>query len=407
MIKKKFILAYSGGLDTSIIIPWLKEEYDCDVITYSADLGQEIDFAAIKNKAIESGAKEAIIGDVKEEFVQEYVFPLLKSGAKYENKYLLGTISRPLIAKKLTEVAKKYQADAIVHGATGKGNDQVRFEIAIATLMPDITIIAPWRHPKWKITSREEAIDYAESHNIPVSATKTSIYSVDENIWYTSHEGGVLEDCIEEAPENIYQFTTHPKNAIDKEEIIEIDFQYGIPVALNAKNMNCVEILQSLNIIGKKHGIGCLDIVESRLIGMKSRGVYEFPAGEILYQTHQILESVVLDRETLFHKQKIALDYGNLVYDGKWFSMAKNAMDEYIKYTQNFVSGKVKVKLYKGNIFPVSIYSKQNLYNKSLASFSMNEDYNQNDADGFIKIVGLSMKNASKVNNFINLQYEK
>jgi argininosuccinate synthase len=402
--KKKIILAYSGGLDTSIIITWLKENYDCEVITYTANLGQFKDnneLEKIKQKALRSGATEAIVEDVQSEFVEKYLWPLVKSSAKYEGTYLLGTISRYLIGKKLVEMAHKFNADEVCHGATGKGNDQVRFELSIMSLDPKLKIIAPWII--WDIKSREEAIDYAKKHNIEILATKAKPFSTDENIWYTSHEGGILEDCKNDAPDDIYEFTQHPKFANNQQEDVKISFEKGIPIAINDKKLDSVSLLQTLNIIGKNNGIGCLDIVENRIVGMKSRGVYEFPGGEILFQAHKMLESIVLDRETLHYKNKLALDYADLIYDGKWFLNFKNHLDAFINSTQVKVTGDIIVRLYKGNIFPVSIYSKYSLYNADLAGFTMDESYDQKDAEGFIKIFGLPLK----ISGLINKKYEE
>jgi argininosuccinate synthase len=402
--KKKIILAYSGGLDTSIIITWLKENYDCEVITYTANLGQFKDnneLEKIKKKALRSGATEAIVEDVQSEFVEKYLWPLVKSSAKYEGTYLLGTISRYLIGKKLVEMAHKFNADEVCHGATGKGNDQVRFELSIMSLDPKLKIIVPWRI--WDIKSREEAIDYAKKHNIEILATKAKPFSTDENIWYTSHEGGILEDCTNDAPDDIYEFTQHPKFANNQQEDVKISFEKGIPIAINDKKLDSVSLLQTLNIIGKNNGIGCLDIVENRVVGMKSRGVYEFPGGEILFQAHKMLESIVLDRETLHYKNKLALDYADLIYDGKWFLNFKNHLDAFINSTQVKVTGDIIVRLYKGNIFPVSIYSKYSLYNADLAGFTMDESYDQKDAEGFIKIFGLPLK----ISGLINKKYEE
>ena len=393
----KIVLAYSGGLDTSIIIAWLKEKYDAEIITYTADLGQDEDLSVVKEKALKTGASEAIVEDITKEFVDDYVFPLLKSGAKYENTYLNGTISRPLIAKKLVEVAKKYNADAICHGATGKGNDQVRFEASIFALAPDIKIIAPWR--EWEFTSREELMDFAKSHGIEVEATKKSPYSIDRNILYVSHEGGVLEDCKNEFPKEVLKMTQHPEDAVDESENIKLSFEKGIPVALNDKKMNSVEIMKELNKIGYKHGIGLIDIVEDRMVGMKSRGTYEFPAGEIIYQAHQKLETITITKDALIYKQKMALDYANLVYSAGWCTQLKDCMDAFINKTQERVSGDVVLKLYKGNVFSVSLSSPYSLYNPDLAGFKMGSEYNQKDAEGFIKIFSLPMKINGIVNN--------
>ncbi len=397
--KKKIILAYSGGLDTSIIITWLKENYDCEVITYTANLGQFKDnneLEKIKQKALKSGANEAIVEDVRSEFIETYLWQLVKSSAKYEGTYLLGTISRYLIGQKLVETAKKFSANTICHGATGKGNDQVRFELSILALNPELEIIAPWRI--WDIKSREDAIDYAKKHGIEITATKAKPFSTDENIWYTSHEGGILEDCKNESPDDIYEFTRHPKFASDEDEVVNILFEKGIPVAVNDKKLNSLELLELLNKIGFKHGIGCLDIVENRVVGMKSRGVYEFPGGEILFQAHRMLESITVDKETLHYKNKIALDYADLIYDGKWFSPFKNHLDAFIDSTQQNLTGNVVVRLYKGNVFPVSIDSKYSLYNPDLAGFTMGNDYDQQDAKGFINIFGLPLKMTGLIN---------
>ena len=393
----KIVLAYSGGLDTSIIIAWLKEKYDAEIITYTADLGQDEDLSGVREKALKTGASEAIVEDITKEFVDDYVFPLLKSGAKYENTYLNGTISRPLIAKKLVEVAKKYNADAICHGATGKGNDQVRFEASIFALAPDIKIIAPWR--EWEFTSREELMDFAKSHGIEVEATKKRPYSIDRNILYVSPEGGVLEDCKNEFPKEVLKMTQHPEDAVNESENIKLSFEKGIPVALNDKKMNSVEIMKELNKIGHKHGIGLIDIVEDRMVGMKSRGTYEFPAGEIIYQAHQKLETITLTKDALIYKQKMAVDYANLVYSAGWCTQLKDCMDAFINKTQERVSGDVVLKLYKGNVFSVSISSPYSLYNPDLAGFKMGSEYNQKDAEGFIKIFSLPMKINGIVNN--------
>lgn len=398
MKKKTIILAYSGGLDTSITIPWLKEKYECEVIAYTANLGQikQEDIKLIQKKAIDSGAKNAIVEDVTSEFIEEYVWKMLKASAKYEGTYLMGTISRYIIAKKLTEVANKYNAEAVCHGATGKGNDQVRFELSIMSNNPKLEIIAPWRI--WDIKSREDAIDYAMRHGVPITATKDKPFSTDENIWYMSHEGGILEDCKNESPESIYEFTQHPKFSSDNDEVVSISFEKGIPVGINGDHCGGVEILEKLNLIGKKHGIGCLDIVENRVVGMKSRGVYEFPGGEIIYQAHKMLESITIDRDTMHYKNKISLDYADLVYDGKWFSELRVALDQFVDSTQKTVSGEVKVKLYKGSIFPVSIDSKYSLFKPDLAGFTMGDEYDQNDAKGFINIFGLPLKVKSLTN---------
>ena len=396
----KIVLAYSGGLDTSVVIPWLKENYNAEVITYTANLGQDEDLSGVREKALKSGAVDAVVEDITKEFVEDYVFTLLKSGAKYENTYLNGTISRPLIAKKLVNVARKYNADAICHGATGKGNDQVRFEASIMALAPDLKVIAPWRD--WNFKSREELMEYAKAHGISVEATKKSPYSIDRNILYVSHEGGVLEDCKNEFPKDFLKLTQHPEDAVNEPENVKITFEKGIPVAVNGKKMNSVEIMQTLNKLGHKHGIGLIDIVEDRMVGMKSRGTYEFPAGEIIYQAHQRLESITLTKDVWLYKQKMALDYANLIYSAGWFTQLKECMDAFINQTQEQVSGDVELKLDKGNVFSVSISSPKSLYNANLAGFTMGDDYNQKDAEGFIKIFSLPMKVFGGVRNSKN-----
>lgn len=389
-MKEKVILAYSGGLDTSVIIPWLKENYDYEVIAVAVDVGQGKELEGLKKKALDSGASKVYIEDVRREFVESYLFPMLKSGAKYEGKYLLGTLSRPLIAKKLAEVAKMEKAVAIVHGATGKGNDQVRFELALKGLVPGIKIIAPWRI--WDIKSREEAIEYAQKRGIPITATKEKPYSEDRNLWYMSHEGGILEDPKNEAPEGLCEMTLSPEKAVDKAEYVSIEFEKGVPIGVNGKKMDSIEILECLNEIGARNGIGIVDIVENRLVGMKSRGVYECPGGEILYQAHGILESVCLDRDTAHYKAKMSIDYAGLIYDGKWFGGLREAMAEFVDKTQETVTGTVKLKLYKGNCMPGGVFSEYSLYDVALATFGEDEIYNQKDAEGFINLYGLPFK---------------
>ena len=325
-MSKKVVLAYSGGLDTSIMISWLKENYDLEVIAVVCDLGQDEDFDELKQKAIKSGAAKAFVVDVKEEFIKDYIVPLIKASAIYENQYLLGTISRPLIAKKMIEVAKKEGAEAVSHGATGKGNDQVRFELSIKVLAPDLKIIVPWR--MWNITSRTEAMDYAIKHNIPVPTTKKSPYSRDFNIWYMSHEGGVLEDITEEKPDDLCQITQSIEKASNKAEYVEIEFVKGNPTTINGQRLDSVTLLNTLNKLASKHGIGVTDMIENRVVGMKARGVYEVPGGTILYKAHQILESICIDRDTLHYKQKVAIDYANLIYNGMWLAhLKKHWMD--------------------------------------------------------------------------------
>lgn len=389
-MKEKIILAYSGGLDTSIIITWLKENYDYDVIAVAVDVGQGKELSGLKEKALASGASKVYIEDARKEFVESYLFPMLKSSARYEGKYVMGTLSRPLIAKILAEIAKKENAVAIAHGATGKGNDQVRFELALKSLLPEIKIIAPWRI--WDIKSREEAINYAKERNIPITATKEKPYSEDRNIWYMSHEGGLLENPKNEAPEYLCEMSLSPEKAQDKAEYVSIHFHQGIPVSVNDEKMSSMEILECLNKIGARNGIGVVDMIENRLVGMKVRGVYECPGGEILYQAHAILESICLDRETAHYKSKMSMDYANLIYDGKWFSTLRESMAKFVDKTQETVTGVVKLKLYKGNCLPAGVDSDYSLYVEKLATFEKDEIYNQKDAEGFINLFGLPLK---------------
>lgn len=393
MKKEKIVLAYSGGLDTSVIIPWLKENYNnCEVIAVSVDVGQESELEGIKEKAIKSGASKIYIEDVKEEFVEDYVLPALKAGSKYENKYLLGTaLARPLIAKKLVEIAKKENANIICHGATGKGNDQVRFELTIKSCMPEAKIIAPWRI--WDIKSREEEFEYAEKHNIPLKITKETNYSKDKNIWHLSHEGLDLENPANEPKYNeILEMGVSPENAPDEPTYVEIDFEKGKPVALDGKKMSFIDIVKKLNEIGGKNGIGILDLVENRLVGMKSRGVYETPGGTILYEAHELLESICLDKDTMHYKTNLANDFAKQVYEGKWETPLTKSMIAFIEETQKDVTGKVKLKLYKGNIIPAGITSKYSLYSEKIATFGEDDSYNHKDAEGFINLFGLPIK---------------
>ncbi|MFH1428466.1 MAG: argininosuccinate synthase [Candidatus Margulisiibacteriota bacterium] len=393
---KKVVLAYSGGLDTSVIIPWLKETYNCEVIAFAADLGQEEELDGLEEKAIKTGASKCYILDLTREFVEEYIWPTLKAGAVYEGKYLLGTsFARPLIAKKQVEIAQKEGADAVSHGATGKGNDQVRFELTFMALAPSLKIIAPWKDDKWTIRSREDAIEYAEARNIPITATKKKIYSQDRNIWHLSHEGGELEDPWNEPNPAMFQLSVPVEQAPDKAAYVEVEFAKGIPVAAvidGKKITGSVELLKSLNKIGGIHAIGQTDLVENRLVGMKSRGVYETPGGSILYFAHQNLESLVLDKETLHYKQQIALKYADLVYNGQWFVPLREALDAFVDTTQEVVNGTIRVKLYKGNMILAGVKSPDSLYSEDIATFGEGADYDQKDATGFIKLFGLSMK---------------
>lgn len=387
----KVVLAYSGGLDTSVIIPWLKENYGCEVIAMAADVGQGDDFEAVKAKAIASGASKCYVEDLKEEFVTEYLWPMVKSGAVYEGKYLLGTsIARPLIAKRQAEIALAEKADALAHGCTGKGNDQVRFELTYKAVAPQLAIIAPWRF--WEIRSREDAIDYAAKHGVPVPVTKAKPYSRDNNLWHISHEGGALEDPWNAPPDDVYTITNSPQDAPDEVEEITIGFEKGVPVSLNGQVLPGLQLMEELNILGHKHGIGRVDLVENRLVGMKSRGTYETPGGTILYTAHQDLELLTLDRETLHYKEVVAHKYAELVYFGQWYSPLKKALDAFIDSTQETVSGEVRVRLYKGNCQAVARRSPYSLYNPELATFGEDEVYNQADAEGFINLFGLPLK---------------
>lgn len=399
MAKEKVVLAYSGGLDTSIMIPWLKEHYDCDVIAMCANLGQADELEGLEEKAIKTGACSVYIEDLRHEFISDYIYPTLQAGAIYERKYLLGTsFGRPLIAKRQVEIAQKEGATMVAHGATGKGNDQVRFELTYMALDPSLTIIAPWKDKKWNLHSREDCIAYADKHQIPITQSKKRIYSEDRNIWHISHEGGPLEDPSTAPNSDVFTLSNTIEEAPDKADIITIHFNKGIPTHVNDNALSPVALLTLLNTYGATHGIGQIDMVENRLVGIKSRGVYETPGGSILYEAHQILEQLVLDRKTLALKQKMALDYADLVYDGNWFCPAREALDAFFKQTQQPVTGSVKLKLYKGNIVPAGVQSNHSLYIEDLASFSDTELYNQQDADGFIRLFGLPLK----VNGMVN-----
>ncbi|HOA22562.1 MAG TPA: argininosuccinate synthase [Aggregatilineales bacterium] len=388
---KKVVLAYSGGLDTSIIVPWLVENYGCEVICYTADLGQGQELEGLEEKAIQSGASKVIVEDLREQFLTEFVFPTMQAGAVYEHKYLLGTsFARPLIAKRQVEIAEQEGADAIAHGCTGKGNDQVRFEVTAMALNPTLKVIAPWR--EWDIRSREDAIAYARKHNVPIAQTEKSIYSRDANIWHMSHEGGLLEDPWQSPEEEMYQLSVSPEDAPDEPEIITLEFESGTPVGLNGKRMGPVELMLALNEIGGRNAIGRADIVENRLVGMKSHGVYETPGGTILYTAHRELESICLDKDTLHWKQLNALRYAELVYDGKWFSTLREALDGFVMVTQRHVTGEVRLKLYKGNLIVLGRRSPYSLYREDYASFGMSDVYNQQDAAGFIQLWGLPLK---------------
>ena len=392
---KKVVLAYSGGLDTSIIIPWLKENYNnCEVIAVSADVGQGTELDGLEEKALKTGASKLYIEDLKEEFIQEYVYPTVQAGAVYENKYLLGTsFARPIIAKRIVEIAKAEGADAICHGCTGKGNDQVRFELTIKAFAPEMTIIAPWR--EWSIKSREEEIEYAEAHNIPLKINRETNYSKDKNIWHLSHEGLDLEDPANEPQYNhpgFLELGVSPEQAPDEPTYVTIHFEKGKPTAINGKEMNGVEVVTTLNELGGKNGVGLADIVENRLVGMKSRGVYETPGGAILYHAHNKLEELCLDRDTFHYKQQIGLKFAELVYYGQWFTPLREALSAFVDSTQQTVTGDVKLKLYTGNIIDAGVTSPYSLYDPEIATFDEDEVYNQADADGFINLFGLPIK---------------
>lgn len=387
----KVVLAYSGGLDTSIIIPWLKENYGYEVIAMAADLGQGEELEPLREKAIQTGASKIYIEDVREEFITQFIYPTLRAGAVYERKYLLGTsFARPLIAKRLVEIAAKEGAEAVAHGATGKGNDQVRFELSVKALNPYLKIIAPWR--EWNIKSRDDAIDYAQERGIPVPVTKDKPYSMDRNLWHLSHEGGDLEDPWNQPKDDLYLMGLSPEKAPDKPAYLEIGFVRGIPVSLDGQELPPVKLLERLNELGGSNGIGIVDMVENRLVGMKSRGVYETPGGTILYTAHQALEMLTIDRLTLHYKEQTALKYAELVYDGVWYSPLREALDAFVEVTQKNVTGTVRVKLYKGNCTAAGIKSPYSLYNEEFATFGQDEVYNQKDAEGFINLFGLPLK---------------
>ena len=388
---KKVVLAYSGGLDTSVIIPWLKENYNnCEVIAVTADLGQGDELDPVHDKALKSGASKCYILDLKEEFIADYVWPVVKAGAVYEKKYLLGTsFARPLIAKRLVEIAEKEGADAVAHGATGKGNDQVRFELSVKALAPQLAIIAPWR--EWSIRSREDAIDFAEAHNIPIPVTKEHDYSMDRNMWHLSHEGSDLEDPWNAPKDALFIVTNTPETAPDKAEYVELEFEQGVPVAVNGKKMSPATIVENLNEIGIRNGVGICDMVENRLVGMKSRGVYETPGGSIIYYAHNELENLCLDRATMSYKQRVGIKYSELVYDGMWFSPLREALAAFVDETQKTVTGTVRLKLYKGNIISAGAKSQYSLYSQEYVTFGADEVYNQADASGFINLFGLPL----------------
>lgn len=388
---KKIVLAYSGGLDTSVIVPWLKENYGCEVICFTANIGQGEELDGLEAKALASGASQVFVQDLREEFAREYIFPVLRAGAVYERKYLLGTsMARPLIAKHQVEVARQVEADAVAHGATGKGNDQVRFELTYAALDPRLKVIAPWR--EWEIRSREDAIAYARNHQIAVVASEKSIYSRDRNLWHISHEGGLLEDPWLEPEESMYQISNAPESAPELPEYVQVDFESGSPVAVNGARLSPASLVEALNSLGGKHAIGRTDLVEGRLVGMKSHGVYETPGGTLLLAAHRELESIVLDRDTMHFKDMLALKYAELVYYGMWFTPLREALDAFVDSTQGPVTGSVRLKLYKGNIIPAGRKSDFSLYREDFATFGMENVYDQSDAEGFIHLFGLPLK---------------
>jgi len=396
---QKIVLAYSGGLDTSVILPWLKETYGYEVIAFAAELGQGDELAGIKRKALASGAVKCVVKDLRKEFVEGYLWPILKAGAVYEKEYLLGTsVARPLIAKHQVEVAHAEGATAVAHGATGKGNDQVRFEVTYMALDPSLKIVAPWKDPKFELTSREAAVDYAKKHKIPIEQTKKKIYSRDRNLWHLSHEGADLEDPANEPKDDVLVISRPVSKTPDKPDYVTIGFFEGIPVKFNGKLTSGVRLIETLNKLGGKHGIGQVDLVENRLVGIKSRGVYETPGGTILVTAHSALESLTLDRETMHYKQQVALKYAELVYYGLWFCQLREALDAFVDVTQRNVTGEVKVKLFKGRCTPAGIKSPNSLYLTDLASFKMGTEYDPTDATGFIRLFGLPAKVAAAVN---------
>jgi argininosuccinate synthase len=385
---KRAVLAYSGGLDTSIIIPWLRENYGCEVIAMVGDVGQGDDYRALRKKALDSGASRVFVEDLREEFITGYLWKALQAGAVYEGKYLLGTsLARPVLAKRQVEVALACGADAVAHGCTGKGNDQVRFELAYKALAPQLKVIAPWR--EWSIKSREDALEFARAHKVPVPVSKRELYSRDQNIWHLSHEGGPLETKLGEPPEDAWKITKSPQQAPNRETALTIGFERGVPVRVDGRRLNPVRLLETLNAVAGKNGVGRMDLVENRLVGIKSHGAYETPAGTLLHIAHQELELLCLERETLHYKQHVALRYAELVYYGLWFTPLREALDAFVQATQKDVTGAVTLGLYKGNVRVLDRRSSSSLYDTSIAGFTMRGDYNQKDAAGFINILGL------------------
>ena len=391
---KRAVLAYSGGLDTSIIVPWLRENYGCEVVAMIGDVGQGDDYTAVRKKAIRSGAGKVFVEDLRKEFITDYLWKALQAGAIYEGKYLLGTsLARPVLAKRQVEVALACGADAVAHGCTGKGNDQVRFEMAYKALAPQLKVIAPWR--EWNIKSREDAIDYARRHRIPVPVTKKEPYSRDQNIWHLSHEGGPLETKLGEPPEEAWKLSLSPLRAPHRETVVTLGFEAGVPASLNGRKLGAIRLLESLNTTAGQNGVGRIDLVENRLVGIKSHGAYETPAGTLLHVAHHELEAICLDRETFHYKQHVALRYAELVYYGQWFTPLREALDGFVQTTQRHVTGTVTLGLYKGNVRIIDRQSPHSLYDTSIAGFTMKSDYDQKDAEGFINILGLPVKLAA------------
>ncbi|HVB64032.1 MAG TPA: argininosuccinate synthase [Nitrolancea sp.] len=402
---KKAVLAYSGGLDTSVILAWIKENYGCEVVAYTADLGQGDSFEGLEAKALASGASKLYVKDLKKELVVDYAFPVLRAGALYERKYLLGTsFARPVTAKHQVEVALLEGADAVAHGCTGKGNDQVRFELTYQALAPELKVIAPWR--EWTIRSREDALDYAYAHNIPVTQTKTNIYSHDQNIWHLSHEGGELEDPWISPNEDMFEISVHPIDAPDKVTSLTIGFEEGYPVSIDGSVMDPVDLVFALNKVGGENGIGRVDLVENRLVGMKNHGVYEQPGATILSTAHKELESIVLDRDTMHYKDVIAQRYAELVYNGQWYTPLREAFDAFVDVTQKPMTGEVRMQLYKGNLIVTGRRSPYTLYNYDFATFGEDEVYNQADAKGFINLFGLPLKVAALAKKHQQAQHD-
>ena len=388
---KRVALAYSGGLDTSIIIPWLRENYGCEVVAVCGDIGQGEELSGIEAKAKNSGVREIFVEDMREEFVTEYVWPMVRAGAVYEHKYLLGTsIARPLLAKRQVEVALRTGCDALAHGCTGKGNDQVRFELTYKALAPQLPVIAPWR--EWTIRSREDALEYAARHEIPVDASAGKIYSRDRNLWHISHEGGALEDPSNAAPEDVWVLTRHPRDAPDTPGEARIGFERGTPVSLDGRTLTGVALIEALNRLGGEHGVGRIDLVENRFVGMKSRGCYETPGGTLITTAHREMEALTLDRATLHYKQRLALDYAEMIYNGFWFTPLREALDAFVSKTQETVTGEVTLRLFKGQVEAASRRSPYSLYSLDIASFTMGAGYDQKDALGFINLIGLPMR---------------